>query len=55
MAKKSHRVTDYDLYDDDMYRQDFFQDTKERRKNKRMRNALRTRNIDDLMRDYDEY
>lgn len=55
MAKKFNRVN-YDMYDDDMeYRQDYYQEIKERRKNKRMRNALRARNVDDLMRDYDEY
>ena len=54
MAKKFNRVN-YDMYDDDSeYRQDYYQELKERRKNKRMRNALRSRNVDDLMRDLDD-
>lgn len=54
MAKKFNRVN-YDMYDDDTeYRQDYYQEIKERRKNKRMRNALRARNVDDLMRDLDD-
>ncbi len=55
MAKKFNRVNDYDMYnDDDDYRNDYYQELKERRKNKRMRNALRSKNVDDLMRDLDD-
>lgn len=55
MAKKFNRVSSVDMYDDDQdYRNDYYQDLKERRKNKRMRNALRSKNVDDLMRDLDD-
>lgn len=52
MAKKFNRVNDQD--DDLEYRVDYYQELKERRKNKRMRNALRSKNVDDLMRDLDD-
>lgn len=52
MAKKFNRVNEYD--DDQDYRNDYYQELKERRKNKRMRNALRSKNVDDLMRDIDD-
>lgn len=53
MAKKNHHV---DFYEDDdyAYRSDYYEELQERRKNKRMRNALRSRNVDDLMRDLDD-
>lgn len=53
MAKKTHRV---DFYDDDDYdyRSDYYEELQERRKNKRMRNALRSRNVNDLLRDLDD-
>lgn len=56
MAKKSHRFNN-DMYDDDFdYRNDYYEELQERRKMKRMRNAIRSKNIDDLMRDReDEY
>lgn len=55
MAKKFNRVSSVEMYDDDHdYRNDYYQDLKERRKNKRMRNALRSKNVDDLMRDLDD-
>lgn len=51
MAKKNQRVD----YDDELtYRTDYYDDLREHRKNKRMRNALRSRNVDDLMRDLDD-
>lgn len=53
MSKKFNRDIDYD--DNLEYRHDYYQELKERRKNKRMRNALRSKNVDDLMRDDDEY
>jgi hypothetical protein len=52
MAKKNHRV-DYDD-DDSEYRNDYYQEVQARRKDKRMRNALRSRNVDDLMRNFDD-
>lgn len=52
MSKKFNRVSDYD--DDQDYRTEYYQEIKERRKNKRMRNALRSKNVDDLMRDLDD-
>lgn len=55
MTKKFSRYARDEFYDDDSeYRQDYYQELKERRKNKRMRNALRSRNVDDLMRDLDD-
>lgn len=56
MSKKfSRRFDSYD-YDDDMdYRSDYYTEIKERRKSKRMRNALRSKNLDDLLFDEDEY
>jgi hypothetical protein len=53
MAKKFGRVHSYD-YDDDEYHSDCYEDVKERRKDKRIRNALRSKNVDDLMRDLDD-
>ena len=55
MSKKFNRFNDFDMHDELDYRHDHYLELKERRKNKRMRNALRARNVDDLMRDYDEY
>jgi hypothetical protein len=52
MSKKFNREMDYD--DDLDYRQDYYLEIKERRKNKRMRNALRSKNVDDLMRNLDD-
>lgn len=50
MSKK-FRFNDYeDEYEDRAY----YQELKERRKTKRMRNALRSKNVDDLMRDLDD-
>lgn len=55
MSKKFNRYNDYDAYDDEAaYRADYYEEIKERRKNKRIRNALRSRNVDDLMRDLDD-
>lgn len=54
MAKKNHRVDFYDDDDSD-YRNDYYEELRERRKNKRMRNALRSRNVNDLIRDLDDY
>jgi hypothetical protein len=53
MAKKNNHF-DYDDYDDADYRSDYYSELQERRKNKRMRNALRSRNVADLMRDLDD-
>ncbi len=55
MSKKSHRTNEYDMYDDYDYRSDYYEELQERRKNKRMRNAIRSKNVDDLMRDSDDY
>ena len=54
MSKKFYRTNDYDMYDDYEYQSDYYQELQERRKNKRMRNAIRSKNIDDLMRDQDD-
>lgn len=55
MSKKFNRYNDYDSFDDEAaYRADYYEELKERRKNKRIRNALRSRNVDDLMRDLDD-
>lgn len=54
MAKKNSRVAYDDYNDEDDYRHDYYQHI-ERRKNKRMRNALRTRDIDALMYEDEEY
>ena len=56
MSKKFNRRLDsFNDFDDYEYRSDVYQEIKERRKVKRMRNALRSKNIDDLMREDDDY
>lgn len=55
MSKKfSRRFDTYDYEDEYEYRSDYYTEIKERRKTKRMRNALRSKNVDDLMRDLDD-
>lgn len=55
MSKKFSRQRDHrDMDDDYEYRMDYYQELQERRKNKRMRNAIRSKNVDDLMRDLDD-
>lgn len=55
MSKKFNRHNEYDAFDDEsIYRADYYEELKERRKNKRIRNALRSRNVDDLIRDLDD-
>jgi len=55
MSRKYNRAdqydTMYDEYDNDSV---YHQQLKERRKLKRLKNAIRSRNIDDLMRDEDD-
>lgn len=55
MSKSNRKFRD-DEFDEDYYNENrsYRDELKERRKMKRMRNALRTRNIDDLI-DDDEY
>lgn len=55
MAKKSNQFSSYDYDDDFDYRSDYYEELQERRKMKRMRNAIRSKNVDDLMRDHDDY
>lgn len=53
MSKKISNVRDYDDFDnynDNVYHEQL----KERRKLKRMKNAIRSKNIDALMRDLDD-
>lgn len=56
MSNKHNKFEDYD---DEEYRVGYINQVSEHRKMKRMRNAIRSKNIDDLMRDldddYDEY
>lgn len=54
MAKKSYRFSNNDYDDDIDYRSDYYEELQERRKLKRMRNAIRSKNVDDLMRDFDD-
>jgi hypothetical protein len=53
MAKKFSRNV-RDEFEDEDYRHDYHQELKERRKNKRMRNALRSNDIDALIYDLDD-
>lgn len=56
MSKKFSRRSDMNDFEDEYeYRSDYYQEIKDRRKNKRMRNALRSNNINDLMYDEDNY
>ena len=55
MAKKNSRVAYDDYNDEENTRHDYYQEIREHRKNKRIRNALRTRDIDALMYEDDEY
>lgn len=55
MSKKFNRHNEYDGFDDESaYRSDYYEELKAHRKNKRIRNALRSRNVDDLIRDLDD-
>lgn len=57
MAKNNRRTNrlDREFEDDYDYRVDYTQELLERRRNKQMRNALRTKNIDHLLDPDDEY
>lgn len=54
MSKKNQR---FESYEDDErnWEKASYQDRKEKRREKKMRNALRTRNIDELMEADEEY
>ncbi len=55
MTKKSHRRNDdFYGYEEDYAERGYHEELKERRKQKRMKNAIRSRNVDDLMRDLDD-
>jgi hypothetical protein len=54
MSKKFYRTHEYEMYEDYEYRSNHYEDLREHRKNKRMRNAIRSKNVDDLMRDIDD-
>jgi len=49
MAKKFPRSDQYDDYDSDYHENGYHDQLVERRKNKRMKNALKSRNVYDLM------
>lgn len=54
MSKKFSRSPQFDdYYDEDEYNNGYYDSLKERRKLKRMKNALKTRNVDYLL-DLDE-
>lgn len=53
MSKKFSRSTRFDEYEDDNYESGYHDSLKERRKLKRMKNALKSRNVDYLL-DLDE-
>ena len=53
MSKKFSRNPSFDDYDDDNYDNGYHDSLKERRKLKRMKNALKSRNVDYLL-DLDE-
>lgn len=54
MSKKNQR---FDSYEDEerSWERSSYQDRKEKRREKKIRNALRTRNIDELMEADEEY
>jgi hypothetical protein len=54
MSKKNER---FDSYEDEerSWERNSYQDRKEKRREKKIRNALRTRNIDELMEADEEY
>jgi hypothetical protein len=54
MSKKNQR---FDSYEDEerSWERNSYQDRKEKRREKKIRNALRTRNIDELMEADEEY
>lgn len=55
MTKKNYRNVHTDYYDDDYIDgRNFHDELKERRKLKRLKNAIRSKNISDLL-EYDEY
>ena len=53
MSKKFSRSPRFDDFEDDQYENGYHDSLKERRKLKRMKNALKSRNVDDLL-DIDE-
>jgi hypothetical protein len=55
MAKKNSRVAYDDYNDEEDFRHDVYQEIQERRKNKRLRNALRARDVDALIYEDEEY
>lgn len=55
MSKKFNRHNTRDEFEDDLYEDRVYHnDLKQRRKMKRMKNALKSKNIDALMRDLDD-
>lgn len=54
MSKKTSRDFKFDDFDDDSYNNGFRDELVERRKMKRLKSALKTRNVDDLL-DLDDY
>lgn len=55
MAKKNSRFVYDDYNDEETTRHDYNQEIREHRKNKRMRNALRSLDIDALIYEDEEY
>jgi len=55
MSKKFPRNDQYDDYDNDHYENGYRDQLVERRKNKRIRNALRSKDIYDLMHIDEDY
>ena len=55
MSKKFRKFRDFEYEDEFNEARNSFSDLKERRKMKRIKNALKSKNIDELMRDEDDY
>lgn len=54
MSKNFRKFRDFE-YDDDYNERTQYEDNSVRRKNKRIKNALRARNIDELLQTDDDY
>lgn len=54
MTKKTSRIKNFEEFDDDRYENGYHDQLVERRKLKRMKNALKSRDVNDLM-NLDDY
>lgn len=59
MSKKIDRFNDFDMQDDQYSDRAFYKEMEDRRRLKRMKNAIRSKNVNALLQDldddYDEY